>query len=199
MLLVHHIFKGVAIVDVDAKNGSEAVKELTETLGFDNKVIFIKTDITNAKEFEEAFEETIKTFKHLDIVFNNAGVVGELNWEKVIAVNLTAAVRGSYLAMLKYLPKYKSGDEGLIINTASLAGLQLYPNLPTYTISKSGALAIGRVLGCEEFYNKYKVRIITICPGGVITGIFKNFMHPGEIFFEESRSALFDDIKNLQT
>lgn len=101
--------------------------------------------------------------------------------------------------MLKYLPQYKSGSEGVIINTASLAALQLYPNLPTYTISKSGALAIGRVLGCKEFYDKYKVRIITICPGGVTTEIFKNFMNPGEIFFEESRSAIFEDIKELQT
>lgn len=83
----------------------------------------------------------------------------------------TAVINGNYLAMQKYLPEYKSGEEGIIINTCSL--LALLPNeiCPIYTLCKSAVLNLGQSLSKDEFYKKYKVIVLTMCPGLVLTGL----------------------------
>lgn len=79
-------------------------------------------------------------------------------------MNLIATIRSTYLALQKYLPGFKSGEEGVIINTASIAGISTYPFLPTYGATKHGILAFGQAVGTDPFYSKYKVRVVTMCP-----------------------------------
>ena len=58
--------------------------------------------------------------------------------------------------MKKYLPKYKSGDEGLIVNTASTCGFHTFQVAPIYCTTKHGLVGLGKALGGEEFYKKYQ-------------------------------------------
>ncbi|KAJ8949036.1 hypothetical protein NQ314_008304, partial [Rhamnusium bicolor] len=81
----------VGIVDISEENGLKVVKDFLKT--FNDKVLFIKADVTVQKQFEDAFEKTIHKFKHLDIVINNAGIVNELQWEETIAINLVKTVK----------------------------------------------------------------------------------------------------------
>lgn len=71
--------------------------------------------------------------------------------------------------MQKYLPKYKSGEEGLIVNTASTCGFHVLQIAPVYCATKHGLIGLGKALGGDEFYKRYKVRVVTICPGLVDT------------------------------
>ncbi|XP_063906074.1 15-hydroxyprostaglandin dehydrogenase [NAD(+)]-like [Zophobas morio] len=160
--------KGISIVDISDESGRRALDEIVATFG-ENKAIFIRADVTKKTELEGAFETTIKTYRQLDIVINNAGISGEIEWQQTLAVNLVAVVEGTYLALQTYLPKYKSGEEGLIVNMASICGFHSFQISPIYCTAKHGLIGLGKALGGEEFYKKYKVRVVTMCPGMVRT------------------------------
>nr|CAI5834995.1 unnamed protein product [Callosobruchus analis] len=83
-----------------------------------------------------------------------------------------AVIRGTYLALEKYLPKYKSsGEEPVIINTASILGLETWPIVPVYCASKHGVIGLGKALSQPESYNKHKTKIISICPTLIKTAL----------------------------
>ncbi|KAK5642057.1 hypothetical protein RI129_008224 [Pyrocoelia pectoralis] len=119
----------------------------------------------------EAFKEAVGTFKHLDIVINNAGIFNDKDWERMIAVNLTGVLNGTILAYEHYLPKYRSKDEAVIINVASLAGLYRYPPVPVYVAAKSGVVGFTRSLGSKPHYERTKIKVIAVCPGYTSTAI----------------------------
>nr|CAH7723645.1 unnamed protein product [Callosobruchus chinensis] len=84
-----------------------------------------------------------------------------------------AVIRGTYLALEKYLPKYKSSaaEEPVIINTASILGLETWPIVPVYCASKHGVIGLGKSLSQPECYNKHKTKIISICPTLIKTAL----------------------------
>ncbi|VEN60701.1 unnamed protein product [Callosobruchus maculatus] len=83
-----------------------------------------------------------------------------------------AVIRGTYLALDKYLPKYKSpGEEPVIINTASILGLETWPSVPVYCASKHGVIGLGKSLSLPENYNKHRTKIISICPTMIKTAL----------------------------
>lgn len=73
------------------------------------------------------------------------------------------------LGMEKYLPKYKQGEEALIVNVSSVAGTQGYPFVPIYTATKHAVLGISRSWGNPDFYEQTKVKVICLCPGVTLT------------------------------
>lgn len=155
------------MIDINENVGKELLENIFEEFG-ENKAIFVKADVSNEQELEDAFKKTIEAFNQLDLVFNNAGVCEEQNFQKMIKINLGAVLVGTFLAMTKYL-EYKEGKEGIIVNTASIAGLEPIAYIPGYSASKSGVVSLGRSFGHEAFYEKYKVKVLTICPGPVST------------------------------
>lgn len=157
--------KAVSIVDISEGNSMEKLSK-----DFSSKqILFIKTDVTKEHDLVNAFDKTVEAFGNLDIVVNNAGIVDEINWEKSLNVLLVATIRSTYMALQEYLPKYKSGDEALIVNTASILGLNPTPNSPIYSLCKRGVITLSETLGTSKFYNKYHTKVITICPGVTVT------------------------------
>ena len=77
----------VCIADVSAEAGSAAVTDLTSSHSSDH-VTFIQCDVSAKHSLTTAFEHTISTFCKIDIVFNNAGIADEDNWEKMIQINI---------------------------------------------------------------------------------------------------------------
>ncbi len=55
--------------------------------GNDN-VEFLRVDVASQSNLEQAFEKCFEIFGTLDIVVNNAGVDGEINWESQLQINL---------------------------------------------------------------------------------------------------------------
>nr|KAG5689895.1 hypothetical protein BaRGS_023643 [Batillaria attramentaria] len=82
-----------------------------------------------------AFQAAVTKFGAVDICVNNAGIVHETLWEKMIAVNMTAVIRGSQLA-LEHMRRDRGGRGGIIVNTASIAGLGPYSSIPVYAATK---------------------------------------------------------------
>ena len=52
-----------------------------------DKVAFMRVDITSHSNFEAAFEKCLDLYNGIDVVVNNAGVDGEINWESQLQIN----------------------------------------------------------------------------------------------------------------
>lgn len=120
--------------------------------------------MTKNEDVKNAFDKTIDVFKQLDIVINGAGIMSE-DWEKEIEVNYKGTFRVMDLALKNYLPKYKSGKEGIIVNIASIAGLDPFPINVNYGVTKCAIVHLTRSHSHTCFQEKYNVKLLAICPG----------------------------------
>ncbi|RZC33904.1 adh short, KR and/or NAD binding 4 domain containing protein [Asbolus verrucosus] len=161
--LLRNGVKAVTIADIDATKGEDSAKRLNHEFG-GNKVIFIRTDVTKADQLEAAFKTALNTWKGLDIVINNAGIMNDANWELQIAVNCNHVVRGSLLA-IQYMGKNNGGKGGVVVNIASILGLQELAGCPIYVGTKHFVVGLDRSFGTPFFYNLTGIQFLTMCPG----------------------------------
>jgi len=161
--------QAVTIADINELNGEVAVKEITRLFG-PNRAFFVKTDVTNPEELEDAVKKTISTWKTIDILINNAGVLNDAEWEFEISVNCISVVRGTLLA-LQYMGKDKGGKGGVVVNMASILGLQESASCPIYTATKHFVVGFDRSLGTPYHYSRTGVKILTMCPGVTDTAL----------------------------
>nr|XP_023016993.1 uncharacterized protein LOC111506211 [Leptinotarsa decemlineata] len=78
-------------------------------------------------------------------------------------------MRGTFFAIQDYLPKYNSSGEGLVLNTASVLGIETLSNTHAYGATKHGVVGLGKSLGKDESCLKHNIRVITLCPGLIHT------------------------------
>ncbi|XP_028838417.1 15-hydroxyprostaglandin dehydrogenase [NAD(+)]-like isoform X2 [Denticeps clupeoides] len=111
----------VALLDVDEDAGAATEAALRDEFGSD-ATLFLRCDVCSDEEMKNAFQKTLQQFGRLDVVCNNAGIINETNWQKMVDVNLNGVVRGTYLA-LQHMKKENGGQGGVIINVASMAAV----------------------------------------------------------------------------
>ncbi|KAF5288174.1 hypothetical protein FQA39_LY03942 [Lamprigera yunnana] len=167
--LLKNGLKGVGIVDINEKLGIEEVKKINEIFG-ENKAIFIKTDVAERNQIDDAFKLVVGTFKNLDIVINSAGIMKNSQWEREIAVNLTGTVTSNILAFEEYFPKHRTGEECVIINVSSISGVtKVFAYCPVYCATKCGVIGLTRSFGSKLNYERSKIKVMAVCPGSTET------------------------------
>ena len=127
---------------------------------------FLALDVTDP----QAVERTIGNLPRLDVLVNNAGLVGAISpedpdhslWGRILEVNLSAAWYCSSSA-LKRLPK----GAGRIINIASVLGVRATPDQPAYCAAKHGLIGLTRSLAM--YAAPRQITVNAICPGWVMT------------------------------
>ncbi|GFO23510.1 15-hydroxyprostaglandin dehydrogenase [NAD(+)] [Plakobranchus ocellatus] len=126
----------VFFIDVNEGLGKSTLAELAEVHGPEN-VGFAVCDVTNRQRFEETFQEAVDRFGHVDVMVNNAGILGENRPQVLISINLLGPINGTEIAQ-GHMRKDKGGKGGRIINMSSVAGFYNVFNLPAYCATKQG-------------------------------------------------------------
>ena len=165
----------VAIADVNREAGEATVAEV-ERLGGEG--LLLQADVSDSSDCRRVVETTVERYGGVDILFNNVGIqppasyvnvedTPETLWDRIIGVNLK-----SCFLMSKYaIPELRRRGGGVIINTASVQGLQSQPLVPPYAASKGGILSLTRQMSLD--YAKDNIRVLAVCPGSIDTPMLR--------------------------
>ncbi|XP_072041635.1 15-hydroxyprostaglandin dehydrogenase [NAD(+)]-like isoform X2 [Amphiura filiformis] len=133
--------KVVFIVDVDDDAMKHTQEEFHKEYGVD-KVDVCKCDVTSYEQMKDCFKKVIATYGALHIVCNNAGILNEIEWERMLQINLNGVIIGTKLAV-QHMEGESCGG-GVIINTSSIVALSLIPYAAVYATSKCALLGYTR-------------------------------------------------------
>lgn len=136
----------------------------------------LAVDVRSGVEVERMVDETVRAFGRLDILFNNAGVyipknvvdTTEEEWDWVVDVCL----KGVFFGCKYAIPHMIKGGGGVIINTASGAGIEGVPRLGAYQAAKGGVVIMSKGIALD--FARDKIRCVSICPGVIETPIAEN-------------------------
>lgn len=153
----------------NSSSASELNKTKTELKSYGIKFKFYKCDLKNIPKLKNAINKIGSDFKKIDLLVNNSGVIKKVEFKDItpklfddtIAVNLKAPLFVTQFA-LKYLNKAK---EPLVINIASLGGLQNWSGFIPYSTSKTGLIKLTYLLARKL---APKIRVNAIAPGTII-------------------------------
>jgi short-subunit dehydrogenase len=136
-------------------------------------------DVNDIVRAAEALKENIGT---VDILFNNAGIVVGKSFDKHshrdISKTIDINVSGVMHVALEFLPGMIDQNEGHIINIASAAGLIPNPNMSVYAASKWAVVGWSESLRLEQEENKTGVKVTTVMPSYINTGMFDGVKSP---------------------
>ena len=153
----------VAVWDVD----QELLNSLIENLsGNAAKILAQNVDISDPLAVQVASDIVQSTFGKIDILINNAAIVGpnastweypEGAFEEVVRIGLI----GTYYVSRAVAPHMISANYGRIVNISSVAGKEGNPGAPAYSSTKAAVLALTKSLGKELAQYDISVNAVT--------------------------------------
>lgn len=163
----------LVLADIDA---SKLDKTVTEFAANGTEVIGIKTDVSKYEQVEALAQAAFERFGNVHLLVNNAGVAvaksawetTQQDWDWVMGVNLYGVTNGLRAFIPTMLEK---GEEGHIVNTASVAGLISEPALAAYNVSKFGVVTLSEGLHHDLTLRKSNIKVSVLCPAWVKTRI----------------------------
>ena len=136
------------------------------------EALAITADVRIVEDTRRIVAETISRFGVLHILYNNAATIDLEKSVQDMTVEewdgcLNATLRSVFLMSKWAAPEIRKAGGGVIINTASVGGIMAWGNGAAYCASKSGVLALTKVLAIE--YGPWNIRVNTITPGAILT------------------------------
>ena len=171
----------------------ESVSSQIESRG--GTSLTVAGDISNEDDVSRMVSETIRHYSGIDILVNNAAVIGPARflqdtgvarWEQTINTNL----KGAFLAVRSVLPHMIARGGGKIINIASGLGQMPFPRFCAYSVSKAGLIQLTRSL--SEELKEMNIQVNAIDPGLMDTTMQRDIrkLDPSEIGEELYKSFL---------
>lgn len=163
--------EGAKVLAIDLNE--EALAEVKEEVN-DENLHTITADVSDEEDVKRYIDEAIEKFGKIDIVFNNAGILGDVEkfqdhkietFDKLYQVN----VRGVALGMLHTIPHMQKQGSGSIINTSSISGMVATPGFAPYEMSKHAVIGLTNAAAISVAEDG--VRVNSIHPSQVDTSM----------------------------
>jgi len=163
---------------------ARSADELAAVAAGSARIRALPGDISDEAFVERLVAETVAAHGRLDILVNNAAMLGrapflELEpalWDAVLGVNLRGAYLCARAAFRQMAAQTPAG--GVIVNIASLSGVrgpEKFPGLAAYNVSKAGLLALSDILAVEG--KPHGIRVNAVSPGAVETQMLREAGH----------------------
>jgi len=184
----------VVVSDIDDAGGQETVKGINASGG---EAIYVHADVGIASDVDNLVKLAVDTFGKVDVLFNNAGYfmwphkleeIDEEEWDRTYTVN----VKGIFFGAKYVVPEMKKGGGGVIINTASVAGIRPRGHA-AYGSAKAAAIGLTKSLAIQ--LAPYNIRVNVINPVATETPLLRNFF--GATTDEEMEEARKERIKGI--
>jgi NAD(P)-dependent dehydrogenase (short-subunit alcohol dehydrogenase family) len=184
----------IVLADVEQRALDEAVQELT---GNGHEAIGVPTDVSKPQAVEHLARATLERFGKVHLLFNNAGVSGGrahdrryayadppaiweaslADWEWLTAVNYWGVAHGIRVFVPIMLAQQ---EDGHVVNTASVAGLQ--PGGNVYGATKHAVVSMSESLRSDFARRGAQLGVTCLCPTLINTNLFTAFRNrPAEL------------------
>jgi meso-butanediol dehydrogenase / (S,S)-butanediol dehydrogenase / diacetyl reductase len=166
---------GARVVVAD-RNGEAAVAVAAETGG-----VAVTVDVGDERSVEGLVAETLTRHGRIDVLWANAGIAGVRApcaeqptdaWSEVLRVNLT----GVFFSLRAVLRPMLEAGRGVLLATASVAGMEASAGSPAYHVAKAGVIMLVRHVALA--YGARGIRCNALCPGLTDTPILDPFAAP---------------------
>jgi NAD(P)-dependent dehydrogenase (short-subunit alcohol dehydrogenase family) len=173
----------VVLGDIDTNQLTIAQKKLeSENI----EVLTVQMDVTDLSQWQNTADKAIERFGKIHMLVNNAGVgsnpglieqTDDKDWRWVLDVNLMGVIYGTQ-TMVPLIKQH--GEQGWLINVASMAGMMGVPTAGAYTATKVAVVGMS-----ESWYAELKphnIQVSVLCPAFVKTRInLSNRNKPDEL------------------
>jgi NAD(P)-dependent dehydrogenase (short-subunit alcohol dehydrogenase family) len=177
----------VVLGDIQTEEGAAIAAELG------NSAVFVECNVTKEEDIANLVDTAVKSFGKLDIMFNNAGIVGAVGpiattpgdeWRFTVDILLNGVFYGCKHAARVMTPQ----GSGSIISMASTAGILGGLGPHCYTACKHAVVGLTKGVAAELCH--YNIRVNAIAPAGMATAMVANVSTGDHTAIEETKKIL---------
>src|SRR5581483_10277391 len=161
-----------------SRTHSQVEQAAAEIVQAGGHALAVAGDVSREEDVLALFQRVKETYGRVDVLVNAAGIVAvrpfvemdTATWDQVIGINL----RGTFLCCREAFRLMAAQQRGVIINLSSLSGVkgvEKFPGLSAYNVSKSGVAGLTEILAVEG--KPYNIRVCAVSPGAIDTEMLR--------------------------